>query len=88
MRTLYGLNDPEIPTARANEIVEAVFQLFHRPVGESVSKDEFVRFVEAGGDLVDCEFDGHHGDDEWEVDSLEGSVVDGSMRFIMWSNSI
>jgi hypothetical protein len=67
VRTLYGLNDPEIPTARANEIVEAVFQLFDRPVSESISKDEFVRFLDAGGDLVDCEFDGHHGDDEWEV---------------------
>ena len=26
-----------------------------------------MRLLESGGDLVDCEFDGHHGDDEWEV---------------------
>jgi hypothetical protein len=72
---LYGLNDPEIPTERANEIVEAVFQLFHKLVTESISKDEFVRFLEAGGDLVDCEFDGHHGDDEWEVSPSKSQLL-------------
>ena len=67
MRTLYGLHDPAIPASRANEIVEAVFQLFHKPSRESISKEEFVAHLESGGDLPDCEFDGHHGDDEWEV---------------------
>jgi hypothetical protein len=75
VRTLYGLNDPVISTERASEIVEAVFQLFHKPASESISKEEFVRFLEAGGDLVDCEFDGHHGDDEWEVPPTQVSLL-------------
>jgi len=67
VRALYGLHDPAIPSQRANEIVYSVFQLFGKSVEETIFKDEFVRLLESGGDLVDCEFDGHHGDDEWEV---------------------
>lgn len=67
VRTLYGLHDPDIPTTRADEIVHAVYQLFNKPINENISKDEFVLLLESGGDLPDCEFDGHHGDEEWEV---------------------
>lgn len=70
IRTLYGLHDASIPTARADEIVHSVFQLFGKPVSESILKEEFVRLLESGGDLPDCEFDGHHGDEEYEVHTL------------------
>jgi hypothetical protein len=64
---LYGLHDPAIPTSRADEIVQSVFTLFQKPMDEAILKEEFVALLESGGDLPDCEFDGHHGDDEWEV---------------------
>ena len=64
---MYGLHDPEIPAERANEIIQSVFQLFSKGIDETILKEEFVRLLESGGDLPDCEFDGHHGDDEWEV---------------------
>lgn len=68
VRTLYGLHDAAIPAARADEIVHSVFQLFQKPIDQSILKEEFVRLLESGRDLPDCEFDGHHGDEEWEVD--------------------
>jgi hypothetical protein len=64
---MYGLHDPEIPVERADEIVQSVFHLFNKGIDENILKEEFVRLLESGGDLPDCEFDGHHGDDEWEV---------------------
>lgn len=64
---MYGLHDPEIPIERANEIVQSVFHLFNKGIDENILKGEFVQLLESGGDLPDCEFDGHHGDDEWEV---------------------
>jgi hypothetical protein len=64
---MYGLHDASIPAERADEIVHSVFQLFRKRIDESILKDEFVQLLESGGDLPDCEFDGHHGDDEWEV---------------------
>lgn len=67
VRTLYGLHDSSISATRADEIVHSVFQLFRKPIDESILKEEFVQLLESGGDLPDCEFDGHHGDDEWEV---------------------
>ena len=67
MRSLYGLQDPSIPKERADEVVRSVFQLFRKPIDENILKEEFVRLLESGGDLLDCEFDGHHGDEEWEV---------------------
>ena len=47
--------------------MNAVFSVFKKSPGDVITKDEFVRLVESGGDLPDCEFDGHHGDEEWEV---------------------
>ena len=70
VRTLYGLRDASIPTARADEIVHSVFKLFQKPIDESILKEEFIALLESGGDLPDCEFDGHHGDEEWEVSSF------------------
>lgn len=67
MRSLYGLQDESIPKERADEVVRSVFQLFRKPLDENILKEEFVRLLESGGDLPDCEFDGHHGDEEWEV---------------------
>ena len=67
VRSLYGLQDPSIPKERADEVVRSVFQLFRKPINENILKEEFVKLMEAGGDLPDCEFDGHHGDEEWEV---------------------
>jgi hypothetical protein len=37
-------------------------------VGDVISKSEFVDLLESGGDLPDCEFDGHHGDEEYEFE--------------------
>jgi hypothetical protein len=74
VRALYGLHDPAIPSQRANEIVYSVFQLFGKSVEETIFKDEFVRLLESGGDLVDAEFDGHHGDDEWEVRPFKDGI--------------
>ena len=67
VRSLYGLQDESIPKERADEVVRSVFQLFRKPIDETILKEEFVRLLESGGDLPDCEFDGHHGDEEWEV---------------------
>ena len=67
VRSLYGLQDESIPKERADEVVRSVFQLFQKPIDENILKEEFVRLLESGGDLPDCEFDGHHGDEEWEV---------------------
>lgn len=67
VRSLYGLQDESIPKERADEVVRSVFQLFRKPLDENILKEEFVRLLESGGDLPDCEFDGHHGDEEWEV---------------------
>ena len=67
VRTLYGLRDASIPAPRADEIVHSVFQLFQKPIDGSILKEEFVALLASGGDLPDCEFDGHHGDEEWEV---------------------
>jgi hypothetical protein len=64
---MYGLQDPAIPATRADEIVESVFKLFNKGVHESILKGEFVKLLRSGGDLPDCEYDGHHGDEEWEV---------------------
>jgi len=69
VRTLYGLQDPDIPAQRADEVVNSVFQLFKKSTNDVITKDEFVGLLESGGDLPDCEFDGHHGDEEWEVSS-------------------
>ena len=101
MHTLYGLHDPDIPTTRADEIVHSVFQLFDKSIHENILKDEFVRLLESGGDLPDCEFDGHHGDEEWEVRlplhrsscAVHMSLLmawnsDDSLRYIMLSNSM
>jgi len=70
VRSLYGLDDPAISSSRANEIVQSVFDLFHKQVDEAISKEEVVGLLESGRDLPDCEFDGHHGDEEWEVRRL------------------
>ena len=67
VRSLYGLQDESIPKERADEVVRSVFQLFRKPIDENILKEEFVKLLESGGDLPDCEFDGHHGDEEWEV---------------------
>ena len=72
VRTLYGLSDPNIPAERADEIVTSVFQLFKKSRGDIITRDEFVGLLQSGGDLPDCEFDGHHGDEEWEVSFREG----------------
>jgi hypothetical protein len=120
VRSLYGLQDESIPKERADEVVHSVFQLFGKPINENILKEEFVRLLESGGDLPDCEFDGHHGDEEWEVIHPEpslyinhtrtsssnivldlffyhrgysnilhfGNDIDGSLKYIMWSNSI
>lgn len=64
---LYGLHDASIPTSRVDEVVQSVFQLFQKPVSEGILKEEFVRLLQSGGDLPDNEFDGHHGDEEYEV---------------------
>ena len=93
VRTLYGLHDSSIPATRADEIVHSVFQLFQKPIDESILKEEFVQLLESGGDLPDCEFDGHHGDDEWEVhaDILLSSIsifkdADDSLNYITSNN--
>jgi hypothetical protein len=91
VRTLYGLHDPTIPSQRANEIVYSVFQLFGKSVDQNILKDEFVKLLDSGGDLIDCEYDGHHGDDEWEVHIIlrplpfrkKRMYVDGSLRYTM-----
>lgn len=67
VRLMYGLHDPEIPSSRADEIVQSVFTLFNKGIDDTILKEEFVALLESGGDLPDCEFDGHHGDEEWEV---------------------
>ena len=69
VRAMYGLRDPAIPQTRANEILNSVFKLFKKELHETISRDEFVQLLQSGGDLPDCEFDGHHGDEEWEVSS-------------------
>ena len=78
MRSLYGLHDESIPKERADEVVRSVFQLFRKPLDENILKEEFVRLLESGGDLPDCEFDGHHGDEEWEV--LHLAPINASAR--------
>jgi hypothetical protein len=97
VRNMYGLHDPEIPVERANEIIQSVFQLFSKGINENILKEEFVRLLESGGDLPDCEFDGHHGDDEWEVtipmlikasSFIFGWSADDSLKYIMLSNFI
>jgi hypothetical protein len=67
VRTLYGLHDASISATRADEVVHSVFQLFQKQINETILKEEFVQLLESGGDLPDCEFDGHHGDEEYEV---------------------
>jgi hypothetical protein len=71
---MYGLHDPAIPSARADEILQSVFQLFNKQTNENILKDEFVKLLESGGDLPECEFDGHHGDEEWEVIPFNSTV--------------
>jgi hypothetical protein len=91
VRTLYGLHDAAIPAARADEIVHSVFQLFQKRIDQSILKEEFVRLLESGRDLPDCEYDGHHGDEEWEVDhrhlpspqSLFSMDANNSLKYIM-----
>lgn len=80
---MYGLHDPEIPAERANEIIQSVFQLFNKAIDDNIPKNEFVRLLESGGDLPDCEFDGHHGDDEWEV-----MIPQELMKFISISSEM
>ena len=95
---MYGLQDEMIPKERADEVVRSVFQLFHKPLDENILKEEFVRLLESGGDLPDCEFDGHHGDEEWEVRHslcvsvpgvicftacLASSFIDGTFRLLL-----
>jgi hypothetical protein len=74
VRMLYGLHDPAILSSRADEIVQSVFTLFQKPIDETILKEEFIELLESGGDLPDCEFDGHHGDDEWEVSPSHPSL--------------
>jgi hypothetical protein len=74
VRHLYGLDGAN--PIRAEEIVVQVFQTFNKSPTEVILKEEFVTLLEAGGDLPDSEFDGHHGDEEWEVGYLgRGGVI-------------
>jgi hypothetical protein len=87
------LDDPEIAASRADEIVQSVFAIFGKGIHENISRKEIVGLLEAGRDLPDCEFDGHHGDEEWEVHfstdcTLNWTCVDGSLIYIMWNNFI
>jgi len=75
---MYGLDDPSIPSQRVNEIVQSVFLLFNKTPEENILKEEFVQLLESGGDLPDCEFDGHHGDDEWEVTPPSPGLLNSS----------
>jgi hypothetical protein len=93
VRSLYGLDDPDVPAARADEIVNQVFGIFGKGTHETISRQELVSLLEAGRDLPDCEFDGHHGDEEWEVrisliPPRTEFVAECSMRYIMLNNFI
>ena len=81
---MYGLHDASIPAARADEIVNSVFQLFHKSISETILKEEFVNLLQSGGDLPDCEFDGHHGDEEWEVNTLPPFATSSTLLYLLY----
>lgn len=77
MTSLYGVRDnkeqdayheTDIPADRVNTIQTGIMRLIDSDLDGRISRDEWISFKKAGGELPDFGFAGHHEDEETEFD--------------------